>query len=213
MKKIGGKRLRVYILFGFVSLLVLSSLLYFFLWKDKGVEEELFIPNNVVTDSVEEPSETKPKEYNVAPDLPKSIKIPKIKKEGYIQLVGIDKEGRIAVPTNVYLAGWYINSVKPGEKGLSIIDGHRDGSTIGGIFRDLEKLKKGDTLTIEYGDSSIKEFEVVDLKILSVNDAYDFMYSKIEGIDIQLNLVTCGGTFNRDARTYDKRVIVRAKGI
>jgi LPXTG-site transpeptidase (sortase) family protein len=213
MKKIESRRLKVYIVLGTVILLTISSLVYFFLRKEDEVVAEPFDPNSIVTESVDIPEESEAKEFYVPPDLPKSIKIPKIKKEGYIQLVAMDKEGRIAVPTNVHLAGWYINSVKPGEKGLSIIDGHRDGSTIGGIFRDLEKLKQGDTVTIEYGDSSKREFKVVDSKILSVEDAYDFMYSRIEGVDIQLNLVTCGGVFNREARTYDERVIVRAKGI
>ena len=52
-----------------------------------------------------------------------------------------------------------------------------------------------------------------DLKTLSTKDAYDFMYSRVEGVDIQLNLVTCGGKYNREERTYDDRIIVRAKGL
>ncbi|KUK77371.1 MAG: hypothetical protein XD93_0372 [candidate division WS6 bacterium 34_10] len=168
---------------------------------------------DIVTESVEVPSEEEPEEFYVPPDFPKYITIPSIGVRGYIQAVGVDQKGLIAVPTNVHLAGWYVNSAKPGKQGLSIIDGHRDGTTIGGIFRKLETLSKGDNILIEYGDGSKYTFEVVDLERLSIEDAFDFMYSKIDGADVQLNLVTCGGRWSKELDTYEDRIIVRSKGI
>jgi LPXTG-site transpeptidase (sortase) family protein len=219
MVKIGSKeRFIVIVVVGLVLAIATGIVIYFNLAhkeqsasnEDVRNEDEEY---NIVTDSVKIPSETQPTEFYVPHDLPKYITIPSIGIRGYIQSVGIDKQGLIAVPTNVHIAGWYINSAKPGQKGLSIIDGHRDGATIGGIFRNLEKLKKGEKITVEYGDGSLREFEVVDLKRLSIENAYDFMYSRIKEVDVQMNLVTCGGRWSKEIGTYEDRIIVRAKGI
>jgi LPXTG-site transpeptidase (sortase) family protein len=221
MVKIDFKNRKRLILIGVLLLSILVGA-YFFLRNDKDVviDDNLLVTNteeietpDIVVESVEIPEENEPKEFYVPPDLPKYITIPSINVRGYIQSVGIDQDGLIAVPTNVHLAGWYINSAKPGKEGLSIIDGHRDGSTIGGIFRNLETLSKGDSLSVEYGDGTTYSFEVVDLKRLSIEDAYDFMYSRIDGVDIQLNLVTCGGKWSKEINTYEDRIIVRAKGV
>jgi sortase (surface protein transpeptidase) len=218
MVKITTRTKRI-VLAGFVLLfLVITGVFLYrktFDNKDKIQDDEV-IENqeiDVVTESVEVPSEEEPEEFYVPPDLPKYITIPSIGVRGYIQSVSIDQKGLIAVPTNVHLAGWYVNSAKPGKQGLSIIDGHRDGSTIGGIFRKLEILSKGDNILIEYGDGSEYRFEVVDIERLSIEDAFDFMYSKIDDVNVKLNLVTCGGRWSKELDTYEDRIVVRAKGI
>ncbi len=201
--------------FFFVFLLIAIAVYIFFFAKKDVVEnkEDEFNPNDIVTHSVDVPEETLVKEFYVPPDLPKIITIPAIGVRGYIQSVGVDQDDQIAVPTNVHLTGWYINSVKPGEKGLSILDGHRDGATLGGVFRNLEKLKKGDKISIEYGDGSVRNFKVVDLKRIPTEDAYDFMYSRIEGVEAQLNMVTCGGKWIKEEKTYEDRIILRAERV
>jgi LPXTG-site transpeptidase (sortase) family protein len=221
MVKVDFKNKKTLILLGVLLLSILAGA-YLFLRNNKDIarDDDTLVTNteevetpDIVTESVEVPDESEPKEFYVPPDLPKYIIIPSINVRGYIQSVSVDQDGLIAVPTNVHLAGWYINSVKPGKEGLSIIDGHRDGSTIGGIFRNLETLSKGDSLSVEYGDGTIYDFEVVDLERLSIEDSFDFMYSRIDGVDVQLNLVTCGGKWSKEINTYEDRIIVRAKGV
>jgi LPXTG-site transpeptidase (sortase) family protein len=218
MVKIDSRKRKTLLVVVFLFLLLIcGATIHFLFLRDRdetsSFESEDLEVVDIVTVSVDIPDESEPKEFYVPPDLPKIITIPSISVRGYIQSVGIDQDGLIAVPTNVHLAGWYINSAKPGDVGLSIIDGHRDGATIGGIFRNLEKLKKGEKITVEYGDGSLREFEVVDFKRLSIEDAYDFMYSRIDGVDIQLNLVTCGGRWSKEINTYEDRIIVRTKGV
>ncbi|MDD3475153.1 MAG: class F sortase [Candidatus Dojkabacteria bacterium] len=217
MVKIRGKRLTKVQLTALLSItfIFLGLVVLFLVLKDskKGANpEEIIDSSGIVTISVDEPEETEPKEYFVAPDMPKRILIPNINVDGYIQLVGIDKDYRIAVPSNVHLAGWYINSAKPGEIGLSIMDGHRDGSTVGGVFRNIEKLKRGDEIQIEYGDGSIRGFNVVEVKQVSIEDAYNLMYEKRDAIERQLNLVSCGGKYSKTQKTYEDRIIVIAEG-
>lgn len=205
------KRLVIILIVCFVLLVSIGVAVYFIFFREK--EEIVFDPNTIVTESTDTPDEKKPKEFYVPADMPKRITIPSVGINGYIQLVGKDKEGRIAVPNNVHIAGWYINSAKPGREGLSIISGHRDGVRTTGIFRNLENVKEGDNFIVEYGDGTLKEFVVLSVKIVSLEDAFDVMYERVEGVDIQLNLVTCGGTFNKEEKTYDDRVIVVSKGL
>lgn len=171
-------------------------------------------PSTVVSYSTEKPSETKPNgEYIVAADQPRSIKIPKIGSEGFIQKVGTDQDKRIAVPTNIHFAGWYQNSVKPGDKGLSIIDGHVGGRYSSAIFSKLSSINNGDEIRIEYGNGSIRLFKVIDKQSLALDKSADFLFQKRKYVDNQLNLVTCDGTYDKKAKTFDNRLIIVAKRI
>lgn len=172
------------------------------------------IPAEVVTRSTDTPEETPPAcddSYKVPAHEPRKIEIPSIGVSGCIQKVGVDEKNAIAVPTNIHVAGWYINSPLPGEKGVSVIDGHVLGQYDDAIFAGLKNVKAGDMIRIEFGDSSKKEFLVEDSHSYPVNEVMDHLFSPLEGIDSQLTLITCGGTFDRTSQTYDQRIIVRAK--
>jgi LPXTG-site transpeptidase (sortase) family protein len=127
---------------------------------------------------------------------------------GIVQKIGLTSTNAISVPTNIHFAGWYTGSVKPGELGLSIIDGHVLGRYNDGIFKDLSKLKVGDVYEVEYGDKSTRNFTVVEVKTVSEDKAAAYLLTQRDDIDRQLNLITCGGKFDRANQTFDHRVIV-----
>lgn len=169
-----------------------------------------------VTQSSDTPSEaTVPSSYSlqVPADQPREIKIPAIQVSGYIQKVGIDQDNKIAVPNNIYLAGWYTGSVKPGEVGLSIIDGHVLGRYNDAIFKDLVNLKAGDTFSVIYGDDSTRIFLVKEVKTLPLNETASYLMQLDQSIKKQLNLITCGGTFDSGSGEYDQRVVVKSEAI
>src|SRR5690606_1027811 len=104
------------------------------------------LEDEVITYSVDTPSETKPGPeggWRGAAHEPKKIVIPSIGVDGFIQKVGVDQNAEIAVPNNIHKAGWFVDSVLPGERGLSIIDGHLSGRQNDGIFKSLAKLEEG----------------------------------------------------------------------
>jgi LPXTG-site transpeptidase (sortase) family protein len=172
------------------------------------------IAGQIVTNDVVTPDETKPKEsYDVPADQPRRIVLGSIGAEGYIQQVSTNDKNTISVPTNVHFAGWYTGSVKPGKSGLSIIDGHVSGVYSDGIFKNLAEIKAGDQFSVEYGDLTTKKFEVVDTIILPETESAALLFEKQEGIDKQLNLITCGGKFNKGTQTYDDRVVIVSKAI
>lgn len=149
--------------------------------------------------------------FTYAADEPKKIALPSVGASGYIQKVGKTKENAVGVPSNIHLAGWYTAGVKPGESGLSIIDGHLQGRYRDGIFRRLAELKPDDTIQITFGDDSIKEFQVVRVQSYPVDLAGQVLFVKDSSIVQQLNLITCGGDLNEDDRSYSERVLVVAK--
>lgn len=165
----------------------------------------------VVTYSTNQPDETKPgKDYKWQgkPEDPKYIKLPSIKSEGYIQNVGVDQHSAVAVPGNIHIAGWFTQSARPGQEGLSIIDGHVDGWTSHGIFFNLKNLKVGDTYTVEMGNSKKYTYKVTKTDSVETDKAATILYSQDPSIKNQLNLITCGGQFDKKSKQYLKRIIV-----
>ncbi len=169
----------------------------------------------VVTFSTDTPDEQKPSAnayvWHGQPSDPKYIRLPTIAAEGFMQNVSIDQHNAVAVPNNIHMAGWFAESMRPGQKGLSIVDGHVDGRQSDGIFKNLIKLNKNDQFTIELGDGTIKSFKVREVKSVDAARAAEVLFSHDPAVTNQINLITCGGNFDRQTKQYVERVIVVAE--
>lgn len=173
------------------------------------------ISSQTVTQSTDAPDETPPttacETYKVPASEPQKIVLPSLGVSSCVQKVGLTKQGAVAAPTNIHLAGWYTHSVRPGERGVSVIDGHVQGRYSKGIFKDLGKLRSGASIQVQLGSGQWLEFEVVQSGTYPADTAGQEMLKPIEDVDRQLTLITCTGTYDKQTKTYDKRVIVRAK--
>jgi LPXTG-site transpeptidase (sortase) family protein len=188
--------------------LVTASAILLFLSK----RPETPAGNGVISRSTDTPAESQPKNYvwTGSKDDPKYIKLPSIGAEGFIQKVGIDRQGQVAAPNNIQFAGWYINSARPGAKGLGVIDGHVDGLHSAGIFKELSALSAGDVFNVELGSGKKLHYKVRKVQTVGLDQALNVLFSQYPDIPYQLNLITCGGTFSSETKAYDKRVIVVA---
>jgi sortase (surface protein transpeptidase) len=168
----------------------------------------------VITNSVATPSETKPNlavlQWRGTATQPKYIALPTIKAQGMLQWVGVDQHNAVAVPNNIHMAGWFTESKPPGDPGLSIIDGHVDGLTAAGIFKNLERLTPNDRFSVTFGDNSQKTFVVRKVVRVPAQEAAGVLFSQEPTIAAQLNLITCGGRFDKTAGGYQDRIIVTA---
>jgi sortase (surface protein transpeptidase) len=212
-----GKRKLLLIVLGLILIISTAVGVFFYLRErstpDNTPDEDRGNPS-VVSVSTEAPSEEIPgPNYNWVgdPQDPKYIRMPSIGVDAYVQQVGVDQNNQIAVPNNIHVVGWFVDSVRPGENGLSIIDGHLDGTSMGGVFRHLVDLAEGDIFEIELGDGTIKQFRVIAVVRVGLGSAEDPLFSQIPTVASQLNLITCGGTYDRATRTYDQRDIVQAE--
>lgn len=169
----------------------------------------------VVTHSSEKPSETKPK--SCATDskedkYPVRIILPSIGASGCIETVGVDPKNAISAPDNIYVAGWYIKSKPPGETGLSIIDGHISGRyKVDGIFEHLSKLKTNDKFTVTLASGKVLNYSVVNVESVPLERTIPVLMSQEADITSQLNLITCGGRYDKATKLYDHRIITRSK--
>lgn len=180
----------------------------------KTPQHKLTDDKGVIIYSTDKPDEKKPdKNYRWQGNQndPKKIKIPSIGVDAYIQKVGVDQNKQVAVPSNLFMAGWFVDTVQPGKKGLSLIDGHVTGRKNDGVFKELDKLKSGDQFSLELGNGDMLKYEVVGKQSVNIKDSISIMFSQDPNIPKQLNLVTCSGNFDQKTRTYDERLIVLSK--
>jgi sortase A len=147
--------------------------------------------------------------YQVSPDMPRYLKIDKLSLFARIKRVGVDAQNAIEAPKNVYDAGWYDGSAKPGEPGAVFIDGHVSGPTRGGIFVNLKKLKNGDSVKVEMGNGTKYTYRVVATERVP-KDQVDMAKAlrPYEQGKQGLNIMTCAGTYDKNSETYDFRYIV-----
>ena len=142
---------------------------------------------------------------------PKKIIIPKLGIDSYIEHAGVDQYRKVAVPDNVHLAGWFVDSLRPGENGLAVIAGHVTGRSSDGIFKHLDQLKPGDNFEIELGNGETRRYAVVSTKQVKEATSADVVFSQDPAIKSQLNLITCGGSFNNQTKQYNDRIIVTSE--
>lgn len=152
--------------------------------------------------------------YAVSPSLPRALYIDKLGVASRILPMGVNNLGAIQAPVNIYDAGWYTGSVKPGDIGAVFIDGHASGPTREGLFGDLDELAVGDELQVEKGDGTKLTYRVVHTEIVP-----------LEGLDMKkvllphgntlrgLNIMTCTGDWVESKKTFDHRVLVYTEQI
>ena len=78
-------------------------------------------------------------------------------------------------------------------------------------FAALKDLKTNAIVTVEYGDKSVRNFMVVDVKSVPEAQAGTILFEQHSDISNQLNLITCGGKFDTTTNLYTDRVIVVTK--
>lgn len=137
--------------------------------------------------------------------------IPAISLSAYIQRVEVNKQGEIGVPTNINLAGWFTGSVVPGEKGLSIIDGHVNRTKTAGVFANLTKLKSDDEIQVQLANGKKYYFSVMKVITVESSQAANQLFSQDPTVSSQLNLITCDGAYDAKKEDFSERTIVQAK--
>ncbi len=192
--------------------LVLAASAILLLIHDRSTEPQ---PPANVLQSTNVPSSKKPPQaiinsYSVAPDLPKYISIPAINlsKARIIQL-GLMKNNEIATPNNIYDAGWYNGSTKPGQNGAMFIYGHVSSWTADGVFYNLKKLQVGDKITITRGDNKKFTYQVVGSKIYDYKKVdMNRVLAPVKPGKPGLNLMTCTGQIIKGASGFNERLVV-----
>lgn len=140
--------------------------------------------------------------------FPARIKIPAIGVDTTVEQTGITPDGAMDVPKGPTTVSWFNLGPKPGDTGSAVISGHYGWkNSIPAVFDDLYKLKKGDKIYIEDGSGKTSIFIVRELRRYGENDRAAEVFSSDDGKS-HLNLVTCEGIWNKDSKSYSKRLVV-----
>ena len=152
--------------------------------------------------------------YKVAADLPRVITIEKLGVKARVLQMNVNSDGSMQSPINIFDAGWYTGSVKPGQPGASIIVGHASGTTLGGVFNKLETLNAGDTISVERGDGKILRYQVIKKQTVKLSDVdMNSFIRPADGVSEGLNLMTCAGEWIKNSQTRNSRVMIFTKRI
>jgi len=161
------------------------------------------------------PSSVKPStkavvSYTVPPQDPKYIAIATIGITN-TPVIKLDllANGAIAVPDNIYEAGWYDRSAKPGQSGAMFIYGHVSSWTANGIFYNLKKLVPGNQVIITRGDNTTYTYKVVSIKVYPYNNIdMNQVLAPINPKQPGLNLMTCTGQVIKGTSEFNERLVV-----
>ncbi|PWU61024.1 class F sortase [Micromonospora globispora] len=157
-----------------------------------------------------------PSAPGAVPALPRSapttISIPRIGVNADVMTLGIDPDGTVQVPPleQAQRAGWYSPGPSPGEVGNAVIVGHVDSAKLGpAVFFDLGALKPGDRITVARQDGRNATFTVDSVKSYpKTSFPSELVYGASD--KPSLRVVTCGGVFDRSARSYLDNIVVFA---
>lgn len=135
------------------------------------------------------------------------INTPEVKVDAAVEHVGKTPEGAMDVPKEWENVAWFEPGYEPGESGNSVIAGHFDSETGPAVFYEAKKLKVGDVLEVEDERGQVTKFRVSKVELFDATNApiYEIFGPSDEA---HLNLITCDGTFDREAGQYDKRLVV-----
>ncbi len=155
-------------------------------------------------------------DHKVPASHPRYISIPSLNVvNARVQSVGLTENNLLDTPKNISDAAWYRKSATPGQGyGAVVIDGHNGGISRDGVFANLDKLQRGDKVTIERGDGKKITYTVLENKTESLESANTTGMKRLmtpydtskEG----LGLITCAGKWIPRDKIFDQRIIIRA---
>ena len=150
-----------------------------------------------------------PKPATLTAPLPVALQIPVIGVHTRLIRLGLTRQGTLQVPSSPSVAGWYTSSPRPGEIGSSIIAGHIDSYLGPGIFYRLRELHPGNRIYVRRADGSLAVFQVT---VVHQYSKAHFPTAAVYGPvpDAELNLITCGGTFDYATHNYLSNIVVNS---
>ena len=140
---------------------------------------------------------------------PVRLRISAIEVDSALIGLGLLADGTLQVPADGSVAGWFTGAPTPGERGPAVIAAHVDWNHAPGVFFRLRDLEPGDDVSVARADGTTARFVVLGVEQYP-KDAFptERVYGDVDHAG--LRLITCGGSFDRAARSYRDNVVVYA---
>ncbi|MGY1681211.1 class F sortase [Geodermatophilus sp. SYSU D01176] len=140
---------------------------------------------------------------------PVRVRVPALGVDSELLRLGTDAAGALVPPDDSARAGWFAGSAVPGDVGPAVVAGHVDSVDGPAVFARLRELAPGDEVLVDRADGTTVRFAVTGVGRYPKSD---FPTEAVYGPTprAELRLVTCGGEFDRAARSYLDNVVATA---
>lgn len=154
--------------------------------------------------------DTSPEAPTVEPVVPDRVFLPTIELDTDLIPLWLREDGTLDVPEDPFQAGWWAGGSALDVLGPTVVVGHVDSTTGPAIFYDLRRLQVGDPVAVGGEDGKLRWFVVTELEWV---DKDEFPTERVYGIGdtASLRLITCGGPYDREVRSYEQNLIVYAE--
>jgi LPXTG-site transpeptidase (sortase) family protein len=139
--------------------------------------------------------------------VPVTLSIPAIGLKVPVSELGLNPDHTIQVPTDFQEPGWYRLGPSPGQLGSAVILGHVDSYQGPAVFFRLRTLQTGDSVDVTLADGVITHFAVREIAMYRKTNFPTVLVYGSHGYS-GLQLVTCGGVFDTQTRSYLSNVVV-----
>lgn len=144
---------------------------------------------------------------------PTRVRIDALQVDLPVEAVGVTGEGAMSIPRSAFVAGWYRHSARPGSpQGAQVIAAHVSSRVDGpGPLSRLERARPGQEIVVE-SDNGAARYVVESIqRVPKLRLDSDALFDRTG--PHRLNLVTCGGRYDRAARSYEDNVVVVARPV
>lgn len=155
------------------------------------------------------PAAEAPRAAALAESVPTRITVASVGVDAPMTGLGLAADGSMEVPSDGPTAGWFTGGPTPGELGPAVVAAHVNWRGRPGAFAALETVRPGAEIRVGRADGGTAVFEVVRVRQYPKSVfPTDEVYGDLDHAG--LRLITCGGEFDGDARSYRSNVVVFA---
>jgi sortase (surface protein transpeptidase) len=139
--------------------------------------------------------------------VPVALRIPSIGVDTSLVTLGLNPDETVEVPVDFQKPGWYEFGPAPGQPGSAVILGHADSFDGPAVFYRLPSLQAGADIEVSLRDGRTAHFAVSKVETYPKEE---FPAEEVYGSHgySTLQLVTCGGEFDHETRSYQSNIVV-----
>jgi hypothetical protein len=140
---------------------------------------------------------------------PERLRVPWLGIDTAVSRLGLDSRGALEVPRDADQIGWFEEGTAPGLRGAAVFTGHVDSTEGPGVLYNLAVLPEGAEIYVDRADGSELAFEVHHVAAYPKEQFPTASVYSSRGPT--LRLVTCGGDWDDEARSYRDNVVAYAR--
>ncbi|MGX1882700.1 class F sortase [Streptomyces sp. NPDC055287] len=144
---------------------------------------------------------------------PQHVTVPSLGITAPVVPRGLDNSGAVDPPPyhQSSKVAWYGGGTRPGDAGVALLVGHVDTESRPAVFYSLSAARPGEKVRVTGAGGESLEFTIDDIQVFT-RERFDpqKVYGPRESDRAELRLITCGGTYDKKARTYTANVVVSA---